>query len=149
MDSSDDESDNSFGEGQDLEGYIRELAAGEDVVEIFEELLEMVTETWALYSVDEGDYDGLKDSVERLIRSEPCSVHKLLAATYINKYLEWLWHPSNRIPGNQDALRVYESHLATLYQLGYEHTEACAHIADVNHVPLTLEQEPYREHFVW
>ena len=43
MDSSDDESDNSFGEGQDLEGYIRELAAGEDVVEIFEELLEMVT----------------------------------------------------------------------------------------------------------
>ena len=95
------------------------------------------------------DEDEMHDSVVELINSDDNSIFKLVAALYMSNYMEWLWHPSNLIPGNEDALRVYESHLATLHQLGYGYREVLAHMADVNNVPLTPEQEPYREPFVW
>ncbi|MCJ1385889.1 hypothetical protein MMC17_009013 [Xylographa soralifera] len=148
-----DESGDELVEDAEINGYVRDIsdaiAAGEDVTEMLEELLAVVTDDWALYSTENVDYDEMKDNVEQLIGSDDNSIFKRLAATYMSKYMEWLWHPSNQIPGNQDALRVYESHIATLYQLGYQYTDACAHMADVNNVPLTPEQEPYREHFVW
>ncbi|MCJ1432449.1 hypothetical protein MMC27_001805 [Xylographa pallens] len=85
----DDKLDEDQDEDQDIEGYMEDVAVGvavgEDVVELLEDL-EIATETWALYSIDEGDYDELKDSVEQLIRSEPNSVYKLLAATYMKKW---------------------------------------------------------------
>ncbi|MCJ1282591.1 hypothetical protein MMC26_001916 [Xylographa opegraphella] len=113
------------------------IAAGEDVNELLGEFLNIATDMWALYSADEIDYEELKRDIEDLIGSCDNSIPKIVATTNMNKYMDWLWHPSNQIPGNENALRVYESHLATVYQLGYLHEEAYAHIANVNDVPLT------------
>ncbi|MCJ1318455.1 hypothetical protein MMC15_003783 [Xylographa vitiligo] len=140
-------------EEEDIEGYMRDLAdgiaAGGDAIELLEDLLDIVSNTWTLYDSNDVDYDELEESILNLIRSDDNSIFNLVAATYMNKYMDWLWHPSNQILANEDALRVYESHLTTLHQLGYQYTEACAHMANVNNVPLTPEQEPYRDHFVW
>ncbi|MCJ1392693.1 hypothetical protein MMC18_005564 [Xylographa bjoerkii] len=104
-------------------GLLRDLAnaiaAGGDVIPILERMLEDITEEWPLYSTDGVSYNEMRESIEQLVQSNDRSIFKLLAATYMNKYLEWVWHPFNQIPGNEDALRVYESHIATLHQLGY------------------------------